>query len=87
MSSRCIKPKTRDARFSIIVPVFEHWHRIPVLLDALARQQWHGNFEVLLIDNGSSVAHTDFDLPEFARILRCEQAGSYAARNAGIAAV
>lgn len=79
-------PATATPPFSIIVPVFEHWHRIPALLDALERQNWDGHFEVLLVDNGSSRFKAHADLPEFARILRCEQAGSYAARNAGIAA-
>jgi GT2 family glycosyltransferase len=75
-----------EPRFSIIVPVFEHWHRIPALLYALERQNWGGQFELLLVDNGSSRFHAFSALPGFACILRCEQAGSYAARNAGIAA-
>lgn len=72
-------------RFSIIVPVYEHWHHVPALLEALERQSWSGEFEVLLVDNGSEPREYP-ELPSFARILRCGQAGSYAARNAGIAA-
>jgi glycosyltransferase involved in cell wall biosynthesis len=76
---------TRTIRFSIIVPVYEHWHHVPALLEALERQSWSGEFEVLLVDNGSEPREYP-ELPSFARILRCGQAGSYAARNAGIAA-
>lgn len=71
--------------FSIIVPVYEHWHQVPALLDALERQSWRGGLEVLLVDNGHSEGQGYPEMPAFARVLRCEQAGSYAARNTGIA--
>lgn len=75
-----------DFRFSVIVPVYEHWDRIPDLLNALKCQRWNGGFEVLLVDNGSSQSSKYPKLPGFARILWSGQPGSYAARNAGIAA-
>ena len=81
-----VRLNPRRPRFSIITPVFEHWHRIPALLDALSRQSRIADFELLLVDNGASPFQGYSGLPAFARILRCEQAGSYAARNAGIAA-
>ena len=71
---------------SVIVPVFEHWHLVPGLLDRLEQQTFNQHkFEVLLVDNGS----THFDppklLPANAKVLRCDTPGSYAARNHAIA--
>lgn len=74
-------------RFSIIVPVFEQWQLVPRLLRSLQEQTWmEGDFEVLLIDNGSHCFEAPAELPSWARVLRCETPGSYAARNAGIIA-
>lgn len=73
-------------RCSVIVPVFEHWDRVPALLSCLAAQTiGTESFELLLIDNGSSGVPDAPSLPPFARLLHCAEAGSYAARNVGIA--
>lgn len=73
-------------RYSVIVPVYEHWHLIPALLQCLAAQTLaQEKFEILLIDNGSK----DFALPAClaanVRVFQCDTSGSYAARNYGIA--
>lgn len=70
--------------FSVIVPVYGHWHLVPVLLEKLAGQSFDGNgFEVILVDNGSPDFDPPPDLPPNARVIRCDTPGSYAARNRG----
>lgn len=73
-------------RFSVVVPVYDQWHLVPSLLDCLARQTFPTDrFEIILIDNGSSVYRPPQHLPGTVRLLRCECPGSYAARNRGAA--
>lgn len=72
-------------RFSVVVPVYQHWSLVPKLLDCLERQVFpQERFETILVDNGSS----DLTLPEKmslqTRVLRCDRPGSYAARNHGV---
>lgn len=75
----------RNTRFSVIVPVYEHWHHIPQLLAHLAAQTLPSScFEILLVDNGSSEFALPTDLPANACIHHCAEPGSYAARNHGI---
>ncbi|WP_376695204.1 glycosyltransferase family 2 protein [Wenzhouxiangella sp. EGI_FJ10305] len=70
---------------SIIIPVYNHWHLVPTLLDCLARQTLPQDaFETMLVDNGSEVFEPPESLPANARIITCETPGSYAARNRGI---
>lgn len=71
---------------SVIVPIYNHWHLVPTLLDRLAAQHCPPqDFEILLTDNGSDSIPPLPDLPANARILHCERPGSYAARNHAIA--
>ena len=74
--------------FSVIVPVYQQWERVPVLLAALRAQTLPpDSLEVLLVDNGAPEedAAPDLALPDNVRILRERRPGSYAARNAGAA--
>jgi GT2 family glycosyltransferase len=58
---------------------------VPDLLAALAAQTLDADrFEILIVDNDG--AAPDITLPANARILACTAPGSYAARNAGVAA-
>jgi glycosyltransferase involved in cell wall biosynthesis len=67
---------------TVIVPVYEHWHLIPALLQCLQRQTLgQERFEVLLVDNGSTHFYPPSELPTNTRILHCATPGSYAARN------
>lgn len=73
---------------SVIVPVFRGWDQVPGLLAALAVQDGPA-FEVILVDNEPGAmqparpeAYAGLDL----RVVPCGVPGSYAARNAGIAA-
>lgn len=70
---------------SVVVPVYRHWDLVPGLLAALAAQEFRA-FEILLVDNAPGEARPALALPAQARILDCATPGSYAARNAGIAA-
>lgn len=71
---------------SIIVPVYNDWHRVPHLLECLKQQTYdRENFEIILIDNASDQFAPPDSLPPNARIETCNTPGSYAARNHGIA--
>lgn len=78
-----MQPKRVD--ISVIVPVYNHWHLIPELIDCLRNQSLGtDSFELLLVDNGSDYVPEESALPSFARLLHCATPGSYAARNEGI---
>ena len=67
---------------SVIVPVYEHWHLVPGLLARLEAQTLpQTEFEVLLVDNGSSQFDPPDPLPANARVLHWPTPGSYSARN------
>jgi GT2 family glycosyltransferase len=69
-------------RFSVIVPVHNHWSLVPKLLHCLRKQTIPGrDFEIIIVDNGSSDFAPPEELPENTRIERCPTPGSYAARN------
>jgi glycosyltransferase involved in cell wall biosynthesis len=73
---------------SVVVPVLDGAGRVPALLDALAAQSGAPPFEVIIVDNGSRDATiaTALAHPIGARVVEEPRPGSYAARNAGIAA-
>lgn len=78
--------ESTQLRFSVIVPVFNHWRLVPSLLEGLTSQRLDpSSFELILVDNGSDEVPRSADLPEFARLVHCDQPGSYAARNTGAA--
>ena len=62
--------------------MYEHWHLVPALLNRLDSQTVpQTDFEVLLVDNGSTRFEPPASLAANTRILRCTRPGSYAARN------
>ena len=72
-------------KISVIVPVYNHWHLIPNLLNCLEKQSLNvEKFEILLIDNGSSNVPNIGALPSNVKFLQCMKPGSYAARNMGV---
>ena len=72
-------------KFSVIVPVYNHWHLVPKLLKGMEMQELASDqFELILIDNGSDGIPTDLEMPVWCVLIECETPGSYAARNAGI---
>ena len=71
---------------SIIIPVFNQGDSLKRCLHALAAQTYpHSRFEVVVVDNGSTspVAEMVESFP-FARCIREQKPGSYAARNASL---
>lgn len=76
---------SRQALVSVIVPVYNHWHLVPGLLEHLEAQAFGpSGFELLLVDNGSDSIPETLFLPTWARLLCCATPGSYAARNEAI---
>ncbi|MEO1316784.1 MAG: glycosyltransferase [Pseudomonadota bacterium] len=73
---------------SVIIPVFNDAGGLARCLDALARQTDAAPFEVIVVDNGSDPPLDPATLPALPslRLIRETVPGSYAARNAGIAA-
>lgn len=72
---------------SVIVPVYNHWELIPKLLDGLQSQDISGDdFEVIIVDNGSTYIPSNLKLPKWCKLLSCSTPGSYAARNVGVEA-
>ncbi|MGY0613170.1 glycosyltransferase [Luteimonas sp. A501] len=76
------------AQFSVIIPVFNDQAGVTRCLRALAQQVVDRRLvEVVIVDNGSEppilVEHVD---ALRVVLVRCETPGSYAARNAGVAA-
>lgn len=70
--------------FSVIVPVFEHWHLVDALLERLARQSYPADLmEVILVADGPGAPPR---APRGTRLLHSPGRGSYAARNHGAAA-
>jgi glycosyltransferase involved in cell wall biosynthesis len=72
-------------KISVIVPVYQHWEIAYSLIEALNNQildkeKW----ELLIIDNGSTVVPALSDLPSFVNLYHCVQPGSYSARNIGL---
>lgn len=71
--------------YTVVVPVYQHWHLVPDLLKCLRAQTLPAErFEVILVDNQSPDFSPPDELPSNTLLLRCEQPGSYAARNLGV---
>lgn len=73
---------------SVIVPVLDSARTLGECLDALALQRVAGPVEVLVVDNGSTDGSRELAAahPAVDRVLDEPRRGSYAARNAGVAA-
>ena len=81
----------RDPRVSVVIPTFNRIDTLPEVLDALERQEGAPEFEVIVIDDGSSDATPRWlaSRPPGAlglRWLAQPNRGPAAARNAGVAA-
>lgn len=71
---------------SVIVPVFNDAHGIAACINALLAQDYPRDLlDVIVVDNGSTPPITiDDHAAPIARLVRCEDPGAYAARNAGV---
>ncbi|WNZ54757.1 glycosyltransferase [Microbulbifer sp. MKSA007] len=74
-----------EPKFSIIVPVYQHWCFIGGLLSQLENQSFaKSEFELILVANDPPVAFLARNYSFSLRVLRCYVPGSYAARNLGV---
>ena len=80
---------TRTVFLSIVIPVRDRWGCLGRCLDALAASRSAPPFEVIIVDDGSSLrAPSDIseaDLPGPLRVITQQPMGISAARNRGIA--
>jgi glycosyltransferase involved in cell wall biosynthesis len=79
------------ARASVVVPTFNRCALLPRILDSLLKQDYEGEYEILVVDDGSRDGTPDV-LKEWARrhpsrlrVFRQDNAGPARARNAGAA--
>lgn len=80
-------PNLSAPDFSVIIPVYRDWGRLPKCLDALSRQSLgRDRFEIIVADNEPGHGHPTPPLPANARIIVVSEPGSYNARNAAVAA-
>ncbi|ANC32714.1 glycosyltransferase [Isoptericola dokdonensis] len=72
---------------TVVVPVYEDLDRLRTCLRLLGEQDYPGDLDVVVADNGSSSDLRPALPPDDARfrLVREERPGSYAARNAGLA--
>jgi glycosyltransferase involved in cell wall biosynthesis len=79
-----------DLAVSVVVPTYNRMDVLPEVLDAIEGQRGAPDFEVVVVDDGSTdstrayLAERRFAVP--ARVLCQENRGPAAARNAGVAA-
>jgi glycosyltransferase involved in cell wall biosynthesis len=73
---------------SVVIPVRDGADTLPACLDGLTAQDGAPAFEVVVVDNGSTdgSAAVASAHPAVARVVSEPRPGSYAARNAGVAA-
>jgi cellulose synthase/poly-beta-1,6-N-acetylglucosamine synthase-like glycosyltransferase len=72
---------------SVVVPVYNGARTIAACLEAIGRQEFDGETELIVVDNGSTDATAAIIARYgFARMVACATRGPAAARNAGIAA-
>ena len=85
MSRKSVEYKPQKFLVSVIIPVYNDAVRLERCLQALA-QQSYPNYEVIVVDNGSTDADVEQVCKPFSRVrfAREEKAGSYAARNKGL---
>jgi len=72
---------------SIIIPTYHDWERLSICIEALAKQTYSPDlFEVIIVNNDpQDPTPGGYPLPRNFKIIEEAGAGSYAARNAGIA--
>lgn len=74
-----VKPPTQEQnqplpRLSIIIPARNEALRLPPLLQSLQAQSWN-DFELIIVDDGSSDHTAEVALSHGAKVLTCKQVG------------
>lgn len=80
-------PGAQTPFVSVVIPVFDHAHQLPRCLTALAEQTYpRDRYEIVLVDNGAGLDSLDYEhFFEGVEVVEETSAGSYAARNRGVA--
>ena len=72
---------------SVIIPVYRDWQRLALCLEALERQSLPADrFEIIVANNEAEPRPQPARWPANARMIHQPRPGSYAARNAAVAA-
>lgn len=82
--------ETTPLRFSVVIPTYQRRNIILMSVRALARQEFNGSFEVIVVvdgsKDGSAEALREIDAPFSITVLEQANQGAAAARNRGAAA-
>jgi glycosyltransferase involved in cell wall biosynthesis len=68
---------------SIVIPALNEEKYLPACLNSLKNQQWNGEYEVIVVDNGSSDDTARVAARYGARVVLCSRRGVAFARQAG----
>ena len=75
------------ARFTVVVPTRDRPHALSACLDALGKQEGCGEFDVVVVDDGSVCSDCVADVVRHVpgtRLVRTKPRGSASARNSGV---
>ncbi|HEY3708945.1 MAG TPA: glycosyltransferase family 2 protein [Amycolatopsis sp.] len=82
----CDIPSATGLRFSVVIPAFNEERLIGECLQSLARQDFAGGYEVIVVDNNCSDDTADIARLYGATVVREDRPGVCAARQSGTAA-
>ncbi len=68
---------------SIVIPALNEEQLLPACLQSLKEQNWRGEYEIIVVDNGSSDRTAEVAAEEGARVISCPKKGVAYARQAG----
>ena len=72
-------------RFSVVIPTYNEGDSLQLCLDALRKQTFQGSYQVIVVDNGSTVNIPEVDAADpLVKLVKEPTPGSYSARNTGI---
>lgn len=81
---------SRTPEISVIIPVYNGFNTLSEQLDAFCQQTYDGNWELIVVDNGSTdqtvalVEGYQREIPQLQVIVAVERKGSAYARNEGV---
>lgn len=85
MNPKCIDQEKFDV--SIVVPVFNRYERLQIVVDSLMSQDFTGSYEIVIVDDGSTdgTGNNLQNVDGKIRVIRQENQGAAAARHTGVA--
>ncbi len=75
--------ESNNPSVSVIVPVYNGMSTLPDCLDSIDRQDYTGEIEVIVVDDGSTDGSGDYAASRGYRLIRQENLGPGIARNSG----